>query len=158
MTNRPQLGYIHLQGLAPSKDSFWSTSAQPGSPYDGTEFAEEPFPELQAAVTSLSAGPVAPSDGVDYADAALILRCCRADGRLLQPSKPARLIDRAFRYRAFASAASASAPAFATTASVAAVGKKGAKVGAKELRKIEEEKEDEEDEEEEEEEEEDDES
>ena len=80
MTNRPQLGYIHLQGLAPSKDSFWSTSAQPGSPYDGTEFAEEPFPELQAAVTSLSAGPVAPSDGVDYADAALILRCCRADG------------------------------------------------------------------------------
>jgi hypothetical protein len=49
-------------GLAPSKDSYWSVSEEPGNPYEGTSMSYEPYPEQQAVVTTLSAGPVATSD------------------------------------------------------------------------------------------------
>ena len=62
-------------GLAPSKDGFWSTSVQPGNPYgDGST---EPTPRLQAAVLTLSRGPVAVADGIGYSDADLIMKSCR---------------------------------------------------------------------------------
>lgn len=55
-------------GLAPSKDVFWSSSTEK---YDKSWFhkprypsAHESFPELQAAVATLSAGPVGPGDEV----------------------------------------------------------------------------------------------
>lgn len=62
-------------GLAPSKDGFWSTTNQPGNPY-GDE-RHEPYPRLQAAVTTLSAGPIAIGDAIEYSDATLIMKSCR---------------------------------------------------------------------------------
>ena len=90
---------IEALGLAPSKDGFWSTSVQAGNPYG--DAATEPFPRLQAAVCTLSAGPVAIGDGIGFTDAALVLRSCMADGRLLQPSHPASPIDASVLAAAF---------------------------------------------------------
>jgi hypothetical protein len=78
-------------GLAPSKDGFWSSTSQPGNPYGDS--VVEPTPRLQSAVATLSAGPVAIGDGVGFTDRALVMRSCRADGRLLQPSRPATPLD-----------------------------------------------------------------
>jgi hypothetical protein len=71
--------------LRPSKDSAWSISEQPGNPYDG---AKEAFPEFQAMILAMSTGPVAFSDKIEYSNTTLILRTCRQDGVLLQPSQP----------------------------------------------------------------------
>ncbi len=81
-------------GLASSKDGYWSTSFQPNNPYGEERY--EPCPRLQAAVTALSAGPVAIADGIGYSDVDLIMKSVRLDGRLLQPSAPATLIDAVF--------------------------------------------------------------
>ena len=78
-------------GLAPSKDGFWTTSVQPGNPYG--DHVTEPTPRLQSAIATLSAGPVAVGDGVNYTNRSLLMRSCRADGRLLQPSRPATPLD-----------------------------------------------------------------
>lgn len=53
--------FAHSLNIAPFKDTFWTTTEQPGSPY-GSE--QEPYPTLQAAVATLSTGPVGPSDAV----------------------------------------------------------------------------------------------
>eukprot|EP00966_Prymnesium_polylepis_P104480 2419785-Prymnesium_polylepis.1 len=66
-------------GLAPSKDTFWSTADQPGNRWG--EGTREPFSRLQAAVATLSKGPVCPSDAVGKTDVALILRSAAADGQ-----------------------------------------------------------------------------
>ena len=50
----------------------------------------------QAAVATLSKGPVCPSDAIGHVDTALILRSATADGTLLQPDTPASLLDRCF--------------------------------------------------------------
>lgn len=83
--------------LAPSKDNFWSTRTQPGNDYG----AEEPYSELEAAICTYTAGPVAPSDMIGHSDASLIMRACDADGRLLKASRPAKSIDATFAFRAF---------------------------------------------------------
>lgn len=49
--------------------------------------------ELNAAITSLSTGPVAIGDGPGSTDRALLLRSCSEDGTLLQPAKPLTAID-----------------------------------------------------------------
>merc|ERR1719183_357082 len=72
--------------LAPSKDNYWSTRTQPGKDYG----AEEPYSELEAAIITYTAGPVAPSDMIGHSDASLIMRSCTADGLLLKPSRPAK--------------------------------------------------------------------
>ena len=64
------------------KDNYWSTEYQAGNPYGASRF--EPYSRLQAAVSTLSTGPVAPSDGLGFSDPALILRSCMSDGALLQ--------------------------------------------------------------------------
>ena len=51
--------------------------------------AFEPYNRLQAAASTLSAGPVAPSDPVGASDVELILKSCAADGKLLRPDRPA---------------------------------------------------------------------
>ncbi len=79
-------------GVAPSKDNYWSSTYQPGSLHY-TDHPREPYRRLQAAVITLSKGPVAPSDAVNRSDVALILRSCMADGTLLQPSRPATKLD-----------------------------------------------------------------
>eukprot|EP00475_Leptophrys_vorax_P030484 TRINITY_DN4571_c0_g1_i1.p1 TRINITY_DN4571_c0_g1~~TRINITY_DN4571_c0_g1_i1.p1 ORF type:complete len:776 (+),score=200.17 TRINITY_DN4571_c0_g1_i1:255-2330(+) len=83
--------------IAPSKDSSWSISTQPGAPKGHME----PHPALQTAVMVLSKGPVAFSDKIGYVDHDLIMSTCAADGKLLHPSFPAKSIDGTFAYRAF---------------------------------------------------------
>ncbi len=65
---------LEALGLASSKDGFWSTGYQPGNPYGEERF--EPYPRLESAVATLSAGPVAIADGISYSDAALIMKSC----------------------------------------------------------------------------------
>ena len=56
----------------------------------------EPNPSLQAAVATLSTGPVAVGDKPENLDADVILRSCRGDGLILSPSKPLTAVDRYF--------------------------------------------------------------
>lgn len=46
-------------------------------------------------MSTLSTGPVAVSDKIGGSDVSLIMRSCAADGKLLQPDKPATLTDAA---------------------------------------------------------------
>jgi hypothetical protein len=80
--------------LAPAKDDFWTTAVQPNSPY-GNE-TSEPYNEMEAAISAYSTGPVQPSDGLGFSNVSLISMTCTSEGRLLQPSAPARTIDAAF--------------------------------------------------------------
>jgi hypothetical protein len=103
--------YIHTSsllawalGIAPSKDDWWSSTVQPGSPY-GRGNATEPYPSMEAAIAILSTAPVQISDGVGFTNATLALATCTAGGRLLQPSRPATAIDACFAADAFGAAA-----------------------------------------------------
>jgi len=88
----------HAVGIAPSKDNYWSTAVQSGTHY-GTK-TKEPHSRLQSAVITLTNGPVAPSDKIGASDAALIMRCCDAGGRLLSADRPAAEIDAHFAHSA----------------------------------------------------------
>lgn len=79
--------------IAPTKDNFWSTDIQTGSAYKDYDSIREPYNRLQAAVSTLSKGPVAPSDKIGRSDVALILKSCTADGTLLQGDTPAMAIE-----------------------------------------------------------------
>lgn len=87
--------------IAPTKDNYWSTDVQTGSAYGDYATVKESFNRLQAAVSTLSKGPVAPSDKIGRSDAALIMKSCAADGRLLQGDKPAMVIDSSHVRQAF---------------------------------------------------------
>ena len=87
--------------IAPTKDNYWSTDKQAGSAYGDYAKISEPYNRLQAAVSTLTKGPVAPSDKIGASDTALILKSCAADGKLLQGDKPAMLIDSAHVRLAF---------------------------------------------------------
>ncbi|CAK0821955.1 unnamed protein product [Prorocentrum cordatum] len=87
--------------VAATKDSFWSTDVQTGSPYGDHATIREPYNRLQAVVSTISKGPVAPSDKIGCSDSALILKSCASDGRLLQGDKPAMLIDTGHVRKAF---------------------------------------------------------
>lgn len=80
---------LHALGINPYKDNFWTTVTQPGNPYARKEIN----PPLQSVVATLSTGPVGPSDMLDHANATLIMRSCNADGKLLQPSRPAMTLS-----------------------------------------------------------------
>ena len=86
-------------GVAPSKDNYWSTQWQPGSKWGDT--TNEPYNRLQAAVITLSKGPVCPSDAIGKSDVPLIMRSAMSDGTLLQPARPATQIDATFAAKAF---------------------------------------------------------
>lgn len=81
--------------LAPSKDIFWSTEFQPGSPF-GHGNATEPYSAMEAAVAVFSTAPVMLADGVGFTNVTLALATCTSGGRLLQPSRPASATDAAF--------------------------------------------------------------
>jgi len=89
----------HALALSPFKDVFWSTSVQPGNPYN----LDEPYPQLEAVVATLTTGPVTPGDKIGLANATLIMRSCMKDGTLLKASKPATSIDSTFVQRGFGS-------------------------------------------------------
>jgi len=88
-------------GLGASKDSFRSTPKQFGNPKYPTK--SEPRNRLQAAVLSLSKGPVTFADTINMTDRALIMKSCRSDGVLLSPSAPAVMLDSCLRDAAFGS-------------------------------------------------------
>ncbi|KAL4218854.1 hypothetical protein ACF0H5_021442 [Mactra antiquata] len=76
-------------GLAPYKDTFWTTEKQPGNIYNRTE----PNWKLNAVVSTLSTGPVGPSDMVGATNVSMLMKCCREDGVILKPQYPIRAID-----------------------------------------------------------------
>jgi hypothetical protein len=80
----------HALALAPFKDNYWTNSSEPGGSCGN---AVEPGVALHSAVSTLSAGPVTPSDGIGFSNVELIMRSCRADGKLLQPSRPTTYTD-----------------------------------------------------------------
>ncbi len=89
-------------GLAPSKDVFWSSSTiEESNPYSNTTF--ERYPELEALVSVLTAGPVLCGDRIDTANVSLIMRTCGSDGILLRPSWPAIPVNEYYIFKAFKS-------------------------------------------------------
>ncbi|XP_059175515.1 uncharacterized protein LOC131955424 [Physella acuta] len=87
-------------GLAPFKDTFWTTEQQTGSPYGADT---EPLTELNSLLATLSTGPVGPGDGIGYINLTLLMRCCDSTGQILQPNKPATAINDQIKKRAFLS-------------------------------------------------------
>ena len=97
-------------GVRPFKDVMWTTSHQPGSPYENTTLLPsmyrrcldrhgrhaQPNVQLDALFSAFSTGPVGVGDGDGFTDAALALATCRADGRLLPPAKPLTPLDRSW--------------------------------------------------------------
>ena len=80
-------------GIAGTKDNYWSTNHQAGSSYRDYETVGEPYNRLQAAISTLTKSAVAPSDKIGSSDAALIMKSCAADGKLLQGDKPAMSLN-----------------------------------------------------------------
>lgn len=83
--------------MAPSKDTFWTTTLQPGNPYN----LSEPYPALHACVATYSLGPVVPGDAVGRTDPVLLMMSCRKDGLLLRPSVPFTSLDSSLSALAF---------------------------------------------------------
>jgi hypothetical protein len=92
---------VSALGKAPSKDTLWTTSNNrteiPGCPW--TADHEAPGAALHVTLALFSTGPVGISDGPGYTDGELIRRTISADGTLLQPSRPATLVDSLLRAR-----------------------------------------------------------
>ena len=84
----------HSSLISPAlpKDNYWSTADQLGQSHYKSH-PREPYSRLQAAVATISKGPVAPSDKIGHSDVALIMRSCASDGTLLQPGRPATKLD-----------------------------------------------------------------
>lgn len=90
---------IEALGLSISKDGFMTSQNENGNPYGEKRF--EPFPRLQSAVATISRGPVAIGDGIGFSDRDLVLKSCAEDGKLLQASTAAKMIDAAFVQKVF---------------------------------------------------------
>ena len=88
-------------GLKPSKDNFWTSFLEPvpaGTRVSGTDHNST---DVHAIAAIMSCGPVGPSDRAGWSNATLIMRLCRADGRLLQPRRPITAINDQFLLRVF---------------------------------------------------------
>lgn len=105
--------FADVLGIAPSKDSFWSSVAlqQPpdgaccgvpcgrcGGPSTGRR---DFYSRLNSAISTLSTGPVTYSDRIGSENRAAIMRSCTKNGTLLQPSRAATTIDASFHGMAF---------------------------------------------------------
>lgn len=86
-----------------SQDNFWTTSYEAGS--STGPLGHDSAVWREAAVATLSTGPVTPADGIPYQNKNLIMRSCRNDGRLINPDRPAVTMDMAFKGAAFGSGA-----------------------------------------------------
>jgi len=82
-------------GVAPSKDTLWSTDngrfSVPGCPW--TPDHETPAAELHVVLALMSTGPLGISDAINMTNAELLKRTISADGTLLKPSKPITSVD-----------------------------------------------------------------
>ena len=92
---------VSALGKAPSKDTLWTTPNNrteiPGCPW--TTDHEAAGAALHVTLALFSTGPVGISDGPGFTDGELIRRTISADGNLLQPSRPATLVDSLIRAR-----------------------------------------------------------
>ena len=121
------MGALHI---APSKDTLWTSSPQPGTmsdtEHDGLSYTTQPHVALDAVLATLSLGPVGISDGLGQADAGLISQAFRSanDSTLLRPSRPLSWVDSSLINRtfggAFADVRSTHAAVRATAASAGA--------------------------------------
>lgn len=76
-------------GLRPFKDVFRTTLRQLPNIY----LSDEPNPELQSAVATLSTGPVAIGDKIGATNVSIVMRTCTTNGTILAPSRPATAIE-----------------------------------------------------------------
>ena len=76
-----------------TKDLWWSSNRALGRYGRTWSKSAEHHARLHAAAATLSTGPVMLGDMIGAEDPRLILRSCTADGRLLQPDRPATPID-----------------------------------------------------------------
>jgi len=94
--NRWRLAYTALfydpLALRPFFDNIWTTMDQPGNYYNSTK----PNIELDAAITTLSTGPVWIADKIGLTNRTVTMKTCRADGLLLRPSRAITPIDAMF--------------------------------------------------------------
>ena len=88
----PAAAFFWSVGLYTTKDTFFSSSNETTAHGDFNGYYER-HPELHAAVSALSAGPVSPSDAPGGGNVSLIMRTCRSDGTLLKPDAPAMPLD-----------------------------------------------------------------
>ncbi|KAL4219038.1 hypothetical protein ACF0H5_021621 [Mactra antiquata] len=89
--------FANAINVRPYKDTFWTTSVQPQNRYG----KESKYPGLESVVSSLTRGPVGPGDKIGYTNKTLLMRCCRQDGLLLRPSRPALATDKQLMMKAF---------------------------------------------------------
>ncbi|CAF1248998.1 unnamed protein product [Rotaria sordida] len=80
-------------GVIPFKDTFWTTSIQPQSPYGNFT---EPNVQLNALIALMSLGGVAISDKIGNTNLTVVNRLCRSDGVLFRPERPATAMDSTF--------------------------------------------------------------
>lgn len=81
--------FLDAIALRPTKDCFQSNQS-----------SGEMYPRLQAAVSSLSGGPVFPCDEIGTSDVDLIMRSCNKNGELLQPRRSAAPVDASIIWKA----------------------------------------------------------
>ena len=85
--------------IAPSKDTLWTASPQPGTMSDtehsGNSYTTQPHVALDVVLATLSLGPVGISDGLGQQDVGLISQAFMSatDGTLLRPSRPLSWVD-----------------------------------------------------------------
>jgi GNAT superfamily N-acetyltransferase len=85
--------------VAPSKDTLWTASPQPGTMSDtehnGLSYTTQPHVALDAVLATLSLGPVGISDGLGQVGVGLISQAfrCANDSTLLRPSRPLSWVD-----------------------------------------------------------------
>ena len=121
-------------GMAPSKDSYWSSFDQQQAP-DGaccgaacgkcggpSTNRRDLYSRLNSAVATLSTGPVAYSDRIGSENRAAIMRACMANGTLLQPDRAATAIDAVFHGMAFTAESSPTPPEGVVMATESVVG------------------------------------
>ncbi len=78
---------VWVAGLVPWKDSFWTSSYEPGCLY---AYCNEPNPQLQVIVAVLTAGPISLGDAIGYANRTLVMQTCRDDGTILKVNRRRR--------------------------------------------------------------------
>ncbi|XP_059154794.1 uncharacterized protein LOC131940186 isoform X2 [Physella acuta] len=81
--------FADAMGVAPSKDTFWTTASQPGNTYNKQEL----YPTLQTVVSVLSKGPVGPGDMIGGTNRSVLMGCCNEEGLILKPTSPAKAVD-----------------------------------------------------------------
>ena len=87
-------------GLGGFKDTFYTTSFQPGGGNSDWYSVNETRTELQSLVATFSSGQVGPGDGIGYMNRDLIMKSCNDNGLILRPENTLKPIDSSIKKRA----------------------------------------------------------